>query len=171
MHGRVTCSVCILASTHDEVIKWKHFLLYWPFTPGIHRSPVNPHTKAGDTDGALMFTLICAWIKGSVNNGEAGDLRCHRTHYDVTVMYCQDICRHTVGQVYVLCMDRATHCGLVIPYTGIELAWGHNYACRYPYRFQKSSYSWHLMNTLRPKKKGCHLSDDIFKCIFLNENV
>ena len=26
------------------------------------------------------------WINGWVNNGEAGDLRRHRTHYDVTVM-------------------------------------------------------------------------------------
>ena len=35
-----------------------------------------PHTKA--SDGALMFSLIFAWINGYVNNGEAGDLRRHR---------------------------------------------------------------------------------------------
>ena len=29
-----------------------------------------------------------AWINGWVNNPEAGDLRCHHAHYDVTVMYC-----------------------------------------------------------------------------------
>ena len=28
----------------------------------------------------------CDWINGWVNNGEAGDLRRHRAHYDVTVM-------------------------------------------------------------------------------------
>ena len=33
-----------------------------------------------------MFSLICAWINASVNNREAGDLRRHRTHYDVIVM-------------------------------------------------------------------------------------
>ena len=33
-----------------------------------------------------MFSLICAWINGSVNNHEAGDLRRNRAHYDVTVM-------------------------------------------------------------------------------------
>ena len=27
-----------------------------------------------------------AWINGSVNNCEGGDLRHHRTHYDVSVM-------------------------------------------------------------------------------------
>ena len=37
--------------------------------------------------GALMCSLICAWINGCVNNHEAGDLRRHRTHYDVTVMF------------------------------------------------------------------------------------
>ena len=33
-----------------------------------------------------MFSLICARVNGWVNNGEAGDLRRHRAHYDVTVM-------------------------------------------------------------------------------------
>ena len=33
-----------------------------------------------------MFSLICAWINGWVNNREAGDLRRYRDHYDVTVM-------------------------------------------------------------------------------------
>ena len=28
-----------------------------------------------------------------------------------------------------------------------------------------------LINTLRPRQNGCHFPDDIFKCIFLNENV
>ena len=43
-----------------------------------------PLTKAGDRD--LMFSMICAWINGCVNNREAGDLRRHFAHYDVTVM-------------------------------------------------------------------------------------
>ena len=38
------------------------------------------------TGGALKFSLISAWINGLVNNRETGDLRCHRAHYDVTVM-------------------------------------------------------------------------------------
>ena len=55
---------------------------------GIHRSSVNSPHK-GQWSGALMFSLICAWINGWVNNREAGDLRCHGAHYDVTVMKCQ----------------------------------------------------------------------------------
>ena len=70
---------------HADVIKWKHFPRFWPFVRGIHRSPVNSQLK-GQWRRALMLSLICAWISGWVNNSEAGDLRRHRTHYDVTVM-------------------------------------------------------------------------------------
>ena len=45
------------------------------FVRGIHR-----------WRGALMFSFICAWKNGWVNIREAGDLRRHRTHYDVIVM-------------------------------------------------------------------------------------
>ena len=33
-----------------------------------------------------MFSLICVWINGGVNNRKAGDLRRHRGHYNVKVM-------------------------------------------------------------------------------------
>ena len=33
-----------------------------------------------------MFSLICVWINGWVNNRGAGDLSCYRAHYDITVM-------------------------------------------------------------------------------------
>ena len=71
--------------THDGVIKWKHFPRNWPFVQGIHRSPVNSPHK-GQWRGALVFSLICARINDWVNNGEAGDLRRNRVHYDVIVM-------------------------------------------------------------------------------------
>ena len=79
---------------HDDVIKWKHFPRYWPFVHGIHRCPVNSLHK-GQWRGALMFSLICVWINGWVNNREAGDLKRHRAHYDVIVMIYIDI--------YILC--------------------------------------------------------------------
>ena len=53
--------------------------LYGEFTS--HRW-IPPH------NGTLMFSLICAWTNGWVNNQDAGDLRRHRDHYDVTVMTC-----------------------------------------------------------------------------------
>ena len=70
---------------HDDVIKWKHFPRYWPFVRGIHRSTVNSPYK-GQWREALVFSLICAWMNGCVNNRMAGDLRRHCAHYDVTVM-------------------------------------------------------------------------------------
>ena len=52
---------------HDDVIKRRHFLRYWPFVRGIYRWPVNSSHK-----GQWRGALICAWINGSVNNREAG---------------------------------------------------------------------------------------------------
>ena len=70
-----------ISPKHDDVIKWKHFPRHCPFVRGTHRSPVNSPHK-GQWRGALMFSLTCAWI----NNLEAGDLRRHRTHYDISAI-------------------------------------------------------------------------------------
>ena len=80
-YSQVSCSII-----HDDVIKWKHFPRYWPVVRGIHRPPVNSPHK-GQWRGALMFSLICAQINGWANNREAGNLRPHRTHYDVILMH------------------------------------------------------------------------------------
>ena len=65
--------------------QWIHFPRYWSFVRGIHRSPLNSPHK-GQWRGALMFSLICVWINGWVNNREAGDLKRYHAHYDVIVM-------------------------------------------------------------------------------------
>ena len=70
---------------HDDVIKWKHFPRYWPFVRGIRRSSMNS-PKKGQWRGALMFSLICAWINDWVNNRKAGVSRRYRTQYDVTAI-------------------------------------------------------------------------------------
>ena len=62
--------------THDDVIKWKKFPCYWPFVRGI----------GYQWGTALILSLICAWTNSWANNRDAGDLRRHRTQYDVTVM-------------------------------------------------------------------------------------
>ena len=83
--GAETVATVRIRSNHDDVIKWKHLPRYWPFVREVHRSPANSPHK-GQWRGALMFSLICVWLNGWVNNGEAGDLRRYRAHYDVTVM-------------------------------------------------------------------------------------
>ena len=83
--GMIRSIPWVMTVLYDYVIKWKHFPRYWPFVRRIHRSPVNSPNKC-QWRGTLMFSLIYAWLKGWVNNGEAGDLRRHRAHYDVIVM-------------------------------------------------------------------------------------
>ena len=89
-HGKVNYILC--GSIHDYVIKWKHFPHYWPFVWGIHRWPVtSPHRW--QWRGAFMFSLICNWTNGWVNNWDAGDLRWYHAHYVINVM-CGQITLH-----------------------------------------------------------------------------
>ena len=68
---------------------WRHkietFSALLAICAGNSGSPVNSPHK-GQWRGALMFSVICAWINGWINNCEAGDLRRLCTHYDVIVM-------------------------------------------------------------------------------------
>ena len=90
---KCNCNRNKLIVDHQNISVWRpwwrhqveHFPHYWSFVGEIHRSTVNsPHI--GQWRGALMFSLICVWINVWLNNREAGDLRRHRAHYDVTVM-------------------------------------------------------------------------------------
>ena len=87
----------VLLTNESELISvilswWRHPMetlsRCLPFVWGIRRSPLNSPHK-GQWRGALMFSLICAWINGCVKNREAGDLRRHRAHYDVIDIWCQ----------------------------------------------------------------------------------
>ena len=80
---------------------WSYLLRLYPFSWWRHQMetfsallaicagnspiPVNSPHK-GQSRGALLFTLICVWINGCVNNREADDLRRYCAHYGVTVM-------------------------------------------------------------------------------------
>ena len=94
MHNCILCYsreldtfICVCVS--KPVPWWRHqmetFSALLALCAGIHRSPVNSPHK-GQWLGNFMFSLICAWINGWVNNHRAGDLRRHRADYDVTVM-------------------------------------------------------------------------------------
>ena len=95
------CSSLRCCSLHDDVIKWNPFRItgplcgdQWPVTPPpppphtttTTTTHTHTHTLKGQWRGALNFSLICAWINGWANNHEAGDLRRHRAHNDVTLM-------------------------------------------------------------------------------------
>ena len=76
-------------SASPDISWWRHqmeiFSALLAICAGNSPVPVNSPHK-GQWRGALMFSLICVWTNGSVNNREAGDLRRYRVHYDVTVI-------------------------------------------------------------------------------------
>ena len=113
----------------DDVIKWKHFPRYWHFVRGIHRSPVNSAHK-GQWRGALMFSFICAWTNGWVNNDEAGDLRRHRAHCDVIVMEIDSVdvsVSHYHDQLYFVLMHDNDYTTLSEVHTRMMPAITHSY--------------------------------------------
>ena len=83
-HGVAVISFVLVISWWSH--QWKHFPRYRPLVRGSQWSSVNSLHKV-HWCRALMFSLICAWINGWVNNREAGELRRHRDRYDVTVMF------------------------------------------------------------------------------------
>ena len=88
-----------------KVAWWRHQME--PFSPLLAicagNSPVNSLHK-GQWRGALMFSLICVWINGWVNNREAGDLRRYRAHYDVIVMS-----RKRPASPAIICYEEVVH--------------------------------------------------------------
>ena len=69
----------------------EHFPRYCPFVMGIHRTQIHSPHK-GHWRGAFMFSSICAWTNDWANNRDIGDLRRHRAHYDVNVMWISIFC-------------------------------------------------------------------------------
>ena len=80
-------SILVLAQLTISLSWWHHQMEKFSALLAlcVCRSPVNSHHK-GQWRGALIFSLICTWTTDWVNDRDAGDLRCHHTHYDVTVM-------------------------------------------------------------------------------------
>ena len=69
---------------------WRHQMETFSALLALCAVPVNSPHK-GQWRRTLMLSLICVRINGWVNNREAGDLRCHRGHYDVIVMFIDAI--------------------------------------------------------------------------------
>ena len=82
----ISCDLKYWWPVSGKLFTWSHAGMTW----WRHQMETfSPHK--GQWHGALMFSLICAWRNAWVNNREAGDLRLHRAHYDVTVMtYASD---------------------------------------------------------------------------------
>ena len=108
----------------------------------------------------IVHFLICVWINGWVNNGEAGDLRRYRAHNDVIEMANQSF-KHSVYQCPykhykhtllfgLSLMVGNTHDLKVVrccPFTAIPLSYQHQ----------------RPLNTLMSAQNGRHFPDDIRK--------
>ena len=71
-------SLCYSILTRHQIIMMTSsngniFPHYWPFVRGIHQS-----------------RGICTWTNNWANSGDPDDLRCHRAHYDVSVMWIEN---------------------------------------------------------------------------------
>ena len=131
-----------------------------------------------------------AWINGWVNNGDAGDLRRHGAHYDVTVMYSGHP-RHFASQLPESSRVPFQHTGTrghflwkkklteMISYlTNFAKLWNLTQINRTsletlnrgPAGGGRIGYPT-LLNTLRPRQNGRHCPGGIFKYIFLNEDI
>ena len=69
---------------------------------------------------------------------------------------------------------RACVCGEAVVVSAINLRWKltyHNFMLQHVHQLKKRHQNYFQVNTLGPRQNGHHLPDDIFKCIFLNENV
>ena len=84
--------ICNVCSKSTLLTWWRHqmanFSALLALCAGNPSVPVNSPHK-GQWRRALMFSLICARINDWVYNREAGDLRRHRGHCDVNVMWNQ----------------------------------------------------------------------------------
>ena len=106
MRENVPVSILMLqAEMSDNIEVPKYYFPWWR-----HQMETFSALLAicGQWREALMFSLICAWMNGWVNNREAGDLRSYRAHYDVTVMtvtillcYCNtsEVCISKLQQI------------------------------------------------------------------------
>ena len=71
------------ALAHDDVIKCKHFPRHWPFCAGNSTVTAEFPSQRPVT---RVFSLICAWTNGWVNNRDSGNLMRHRAYNNVIVM-------------------------------------------------------------------------------------
>ena len=156
------CMFLLKSPLYDDVIEWKHFTRYWPFVQGIPWSPGNSPHK-GQWHGALMFSLICAWINIWVNNHEAGGLRRHRALYDVIVMvwyirapllpYWQGLNKNAPLQ-HIKATSQVCPC----------ISWVDVYVLR---RTCSGHHQGHVLRVvLATSNKGRRFADDISKGIF-----
>ena len=105
-HAQSLAVLCIVVVKSRVLSWWRHQLK--TFSTSLALCDGNPPVTGGfpshQWHGALMFSLICAWTHGWANNRDAGELRRHRAHYDVTVMV-STLCSDDLAQSVAISYD------------------------------------------------------------------
>ena len=82
---------------------WRHQMSHFPrYCPFVRDRDRPPHK--GQWRGPLMFSLICVWSNSWANNGDAGDMKRRRAHWDITAMSTQNLI--TDSQIWNLTLGR-----------------------------------------------------------------
>ena len=83
--AKVLLVVFKVSFTGTKRVSWRHQMDTFSASLAICKRPPVDSPHNDQWRGVLMFSLICAWTNRWANNRDAGDFRCHRVHYDVTV--------------------------------------------------------------------------------------
>ena len=117
-------------------------------------SPVpGEFSHKGQWRGALMFSLIWAWINGWVNNPEAGDLRRHPTHCDVIVMSLNN--KSTLIEVMPWCRQAVSHY--------LNQRWPNSIWCHHPQWVNTQKILYRLTLRKASPKMRCACISNILK--------
>ena len=120
-------SLTMMSKTKDADLTGSLILFPRNLAICVGNSPVTGEFPAqSHWRRTLMFSLICSWMNDWVNNREAGDLKCHQAHYDVTVMDCDQLTKtfnyrdeqcpsNNCIWFYIACVMRDWHYVIVIP--------------------------------------------------------
>ena len=71
-----------------------------------------------------MFSLICVWINGWLNNREAGDLIRYRAHYDVSVKLGIDMYKNNVFMAVDI--TSGFYAQMARDAENVSMSWRHN---------------------------------------------
>ena len=82
---------------------WRHQMETFSALLALSFPSQRPMTRS------LMFSSICAWTNGCANNQDAGDLRRHRCHYDVTVMQF-----YMIDQALYIFIEYSWRCHIIL---------------------------------------------------------
>ena len=215
----------LVAITHDDVIKWKHFPRYWPLAlcgeltghrkldpvRAWHRESVKPSPNPFMT----RFNYVVMHHRASMsskkyqlthNNWFGHNIMenlCHDDteplHYSdvimttmasqitsITIVYSTVYSRHRSKKtlklrVTGLCEGNSPVTGeftaqrakrrrhFLCPCVNLRLWRGAN-QLHWKQMLNDPQHLWATLNIPEPRQNGRHFADDIFKCIFFNEN-